>query len=207
MRLGDVRKHYGDRVEIHWRPFLLIPDVREGRVTTEKTREGRQRARVEEPRAEFDLPAPGIELPSSSVPALTAAKAAECQGAAMFEEFHRGLFRAHFRDNLNIGRADVLSRVARDSGLDTKRFEEDCASDEPYRAMLHDYAEGVAWFGVSAIPTVIFNEKVSLVGAVPLEQYRLLIDWMLAGEPGGMIPLDFGDPAASAAGHSAAEQR
>ena len=86
MRLADVRRHYGNRIDIHWRPFLLVPDVREGRVTSEKTRESRQRARAEEPRAEFEIPSPGIELPSSSVPALTAAKAAERQGAAMFEE-------------------------------------------------------------------------------------------------------------------------
>jgi hypothetical protein len=39
------------------------------------------------------------------------------------------------------------------------------------------------------VPTVVFNEKVSLVGAVPVEQqYRPLIDWMLAGEPRGLIP-------------------
>jgi hypothetical protein len=29
---------------------------------------------------------------------------------------------------------------------------------------------------------------------VPVERYRLLIDWILAGEPGGVIPL----PAATA---------
>ena len=33
-------------------------------------------------------------------------------------------------------------------------------------------------------------------------QYRLLIDWMLAGEPGGLIPLDFTDPSTRAAGQS-----
>jgi hypothetical protein len=42
---------------------------------------------------------------------------------------------------------------------------------------------------VSALPTVILNEKLSLVGAVATERYRLLIDWILAGEPGGVIPL------------------
>jgi hypothetical protein len=36
---------------------------------------------------------------------------------------------------------------------------------------------------------VILDEKLSLVGAVPVERYRLLIDWILAGEPGGVIPL------------------
>ena len=55
--------------------------------------------------------------------------------------------------------------------------------------MLRDCAEGAAWFGVSGLPTVILNEKLSLVGAVPTERYRLLIDWLLAGEPGGVIPL------------------
>jgi hypothetical protein len=38
------------------------------------------------------------------------------------------------------------------------------------------------------LATVVFNEKVSLVGAVPVAHYRLLIDWMLAGEPRGLIP-------------------
>jgi hypothetical protein len=42
---------------------------------------------------------------------------------------------------------------------------------------------------VSALPTVFFNEKVSLVGAVPEERYRLILDWLLAGEPGGLLPL------------------
>ena len=50
--------------------------------------------------------------------------------------------------------------------------------------------EGTAWFGVSAVPTVIFNEKVSLVGAVPEEHYRSLLNWILAGEPGGLLPLE-----------------
>ena len=40
---------------------------------------------------------------------------------------------------------------------------------EASQAVLHDYAEGVAWFGVSELPTVLFNEKGSLVGAGPEE--------------------------------------
>ena len=51
-----------------------------------------------------------------------------------------------------------------------------------------------AWFGISALPTTVFSEKVSLVGAVPEEHYRLLLDWILAGEPGGLIPLDGNAP-------------
>jgi len=61
-----------------------------------------------------------------------------------------------------------------------------------------DYAEGTAWFGVSAVPAVIFSEKISLVGAVPVERYRAILDWILAGEPGGLLPIPADDAAAGA---------
>jgi predicted DsbA family dithiol-disulfide isomerase len=206
VRLFDVEERYGAGVEIHWRAFPLIADQRPGRSCTQQTRDSRRRAAADEPRVRFELPAPGSALPASSLPALTAAKAAERQGAAAFARFHRALFAAQFGDNLDISRADVLWRLAEQSGLDMARFERDCAGGEPHRAMLADYAEAVAWFGVSALPTVIFNEKVSLVGAVPLKRYHLLIDWIQAGEPGGLIPLDGSEASAGAIGQSAVGQ-
>jgi predicted DsbA family dithiol-disulfide isomerase len=195
VRLGDIERAYGDRVRIRWRAFPLIPDERPGRVSTPQTVESRRRAGAEEPRAPFAPPAPGTPLPASSLPALTAAKAVEAQGAARFAAFHQAVLAAHFRDHLDIGRPDVLWRLAEASGVDMERFQRECAGGGPHRAVMEDYAEAAAWFGVSALPTVIFDEKVSLVGAVPGERYRLLIDWMLAGEPGGLIPLDFTAPA------------
>jgi len=44
------------------------------------------------------------------------------------------------------------------------------------------------------------------VGAVPTERYRLLIDWTLAGEPGGVIPLP-ADTGSVAAGQSPVQTR
>jgi predicted DsbA family dithiol-disulfide isomerase len=202
VRLSDVEHVYGSQVDVHWRAFPLIPDDRPGRLSTEQTRDSRRKVGAEEPRAQFIVPTLGTELPASSLPALTAAKAAQRQGREAGATFHDRLFAAHFRDNLDIGRTDVLWRLAEACGLDMARFRQDCESGEPHRAVLNDYAEAVAWFGVSALPTVVFNEKVSLVGAVPVEQYRLLIDWMLAGEPGGLIPLDFSDGVTSAPGQS-----
>jgi len=189
VRLSDIQQAYGDRVRIHWRTFPLIPDQQPGRRATPKIREGRQRVGAEEPRALFVPPELESELPASSVPALTAAKCAERQGDACFERFHQKLFVAHFHDNQDISRQDVLWNLARECGLDMARFQTDYASGEAYQAVLHDYAEGAAWFGVSALPTVIFKEKLSLVGAVPEERYRSMLDWILAGEPGGVIPI------------------
>jgi predicted DsbA family dithiol-disulfide isomerase len=188
VRLREIQQAYGERVRVCWRTFPLIPGEQPGRRVTEKTREGRQRIGAEEPHALFVPPALDTPLPSSSIPALTAAKCAERQGPDAFERFHERLFTAHFRDNLDIGRPDVLRSLARETALDLARFDADY-SGEAYDAVLHDCAEGAAWFGVSGLPTVILNEKLSLVGAVPVERYRLLIDWVLAGEPGGMISL------------------
>ena len=188
MRLREIQQAYGDRVRVHWRTFPLIPGTQPDRRVTQKTREGRQRVGAEEPGASFVPPEIDTPLPSSSIPALTAAKCAERQGAAAFERFHDRLFTAHFRDNLDISRPDVLRRLAQETALDRARFEADYAA-EAYEAVLHDCAEGAAWFGVSSLPTVVLDEKLSLVGAVPVDRYRLLIDWILAGEPGGVIPL------------------
>ena len=201
MRLRGVEQAYGDRVSIHWRTFPLIPDQRPGRRATEKTGEGWQRAGNEEPRALFVPPAVGVELPASSLPALTAIKCAERQGRESFERLHERLFLAYFRDHLDIGRPDVLWNLAREAAIDVPRLQQDFAAGEAYEAALHDYAEGTAWFGVSAVPTVIFNEKVSLVGAVPEERYRAVIDWILAGEPGGIVPLGFADASETTATH------
>jgi predicted DsbA family dithiol-disulfide isomerase len=207
VRLSDVQQAYGDQVRIHWRAFPLIADQQPGRRSTQKTREGRQRVAAEEPRALFVPPEVDSPLPASSVPALTAAKCAERQGEAAFERFHRGLFIAQFRDNLDISHRDVLWSLAGECGLDMARFQADYASGEAYQAVLHDCAEGAAWFGVSALPTVIFDEKLSLVGAVPAERYRWMLDWILAGQPGGVIPLQAEAAGADTPGRSTVESR
>ena len=202
MRLSDVRQQYGERVRIHWRTFPLIPGEQPDRRVTQKTRDGRAKVGGEEPGARFVPPEIGAALPASSIPALTAAKCAERQGEDAFERFHRALFTAHFGENLDISRHDVLWALAQSCALDMERFKADFAG-EAYQAVLHDCAEGAAWFGVSALPTVVFNEKVSLVGAVTTERYRELIDWILAGEPGGVIQIGFEPGVAAMPGHSA----
>ena len=113
MRLREVQHAYGDRLRVHWRAFPLIPGAQPDRRVTQKTRDGWQRVGAEEPRASFGQPALDTPLPSSSIPALTAAKCAERQGADAFERFHERLFTALFRDALDIGRPDVLRWASR----------------------------------------------------------------------------------------------
>ena|SRR5262245_4838163 len=44
------------------------------------------------------------------------------------------------------------------------RFERDYAGGDAYQSALTDYAEGTAWFGVSAIPAVIFMRTALTLG-------------------------------------------
>jgi hypothetical protein len=100
----------------------------------------------------------------------TAAKCAERQGVSAFERFHQRLFVAQVHGNLDISRQDALWCLAHDSRLDVPRFQQDYTNGEAYQAVLHDYAEGVAWCGGSALPTVVFNESLtsSSIRAHPL---------------------------------------
>ena len=137
-----------------------------------------------------------LELHWSQVETLTAGTTTRLVGKALNVNLDE------LRDHLDISREDVLQHLAHNKGLDLPRFQQDYTNGEAYQSVLHDYAEGVAWFGVSALPTVVFNEKVSLVGAVPEERYRLLLDWFLSGEPGGLIALDRDTSETGATGHS-----
>ena len=111
MRLREIEQAYGDRLRVHWRAFPLIPATQPDRRVTGKTRSGWRRVAAEEPRAAFVPPPLDTPLPTSSIPALTAARCADRQGA--FHRYHDRLFTALFRDGLDIGRAEVLRDLAR----------------------------------------------------------------------------------------------
>jgi len=177
VRLQHLQARYGDRIRPHWRGVPLLPGERPGRVADAHTLESRQQAAAQEPCARFVLPALGAPLPASSLPALIAAKGAAQQGLETFEAFHTRLFAAHFHEHADISQPDTLLRLAGEVGVDVQRLAQDCAGDRLRQAVLEDWAEAVAWFGVSALPTVIFEEKIALVGVRTIEEYAAMLGW------------------------------
>ncbi|MBI3327764.1 MAG: DsbA family protein [Nitrospinae bacterium] len=177
MRLQGLQARYGARIRLHWRGFPLLPGKRPGRVADAHTLESRQQAAAQEPCTRFVLPAMGIPLPTSSLPALIAAKGAAQQGIETFEAFHTRLFAAHFHEHADISQPETLLRLAGEVGLDVQRLAQDCGGDRLRQAVLEDWAEAVAWFGVSALPTVIFDEKIALVGVRTVEEYAAMLGW------------------------------
>jgi hypothetical protein len=91
--------------------------------------------------------------------AFKAAEAARRQGR--FESLHLPLLRARHRDRLDIDDAEVVERVAEDSGLDMERFRKDIADPAILEALARDHREAVAQHGVFGTPTLVFPDGAS----------------------------------------------
>jgi len=123
-----------------------------------------------------------------SMPGLLACKAAEFQGGqtAHWDMFDR-VQRAHAVEARNVADPEVLRRCAAEVGLDVARWEQDFHSPETRQAVDRDRAEAQVR-GIHAVPTLIFNQRWSLSGAVPEAFLRRIIDDILAGrDPAGRI--------------------
>jgi predicted DsbA family dithiol-disulfide isomerase len=104
----------------------------------------------------------------NSVPAHEAAIWADLQGNG--EDFRRAIYRAYFVNNLNIGSADVLARLAEEASLD--------AAD--LRAALHEGRHGDEFqtareIGITGVPSYIAGQYLA-VGAQPYAVYKQLIE-------------------------------
>jgi len=116
-----------------------------------------------------------------SMPGLLACKAAEFQGgpAAHWDMFDR-VQEAHAVEARNIADFEVLRECARDVGLDVPRWERDFRSPEVRAAVERDLAEAQRR-GIYAVPTLLFNDRWVVQGAVPEAFLRRVIEDLLAG--------------------------
>ncbi len=107
-------------------------------------------------------------LGQESVNAALAARAAQDQG--MFWEYHDLLY-----ENQSGGFSEErIIELARETGLDVERFEEDLASGRFEQAVERDFREGQQ-MGITGTPTFVINGRV-LAGLQPLEVYEDAIE-------------------------------
>jgi protein-disulfide isomerase len=105
--------------------------------------------------------------------AAEAARCAEAQGK--FWEYHGKLFAS---DDLS---TDKLKAMAKDVGLDPKKFDE-CLDKQQFKdAVAKDVADGNA-AGVNGTPAFFINGRV-LSGAQPFEKFKEIIDEEIAAAP------------------------
>ena len=103
------------------------------------------------------------------------AKWAETKGKA--EEVANALFRAYFVDVKNIGKADVLTKIAEDNDLPADEAT-DVLLSRKFKDAVDDDWRRCAAFGVNAVPTFLAG-KYLMVGAQPYEELKRLVEHVL----------------------------
>lgn len=106
---------------------------------------------------------------------LTAIAAASGRAAGMSER----LFRAYFSEALDVGRPEVLARLAEDCGLDTAETGAALAAGAGDAEVDADLA-AAARFGISGVPFFIFDGRLGLSGAAAPAEIAEAIDHALA---------------------------
>lgn len=106
--------------------------------------------------------------------AIPAAEAADCAGAQdAYWKYHDALFSGQYP----LGRA-AYEHYAADLGLDTAAFIT-CLDDHHYLAAVNANASYAANLGLNGTPSFFINGR-ELIGALPIEQFKTVIDEELA---------------------------
>lgn len=113
------------------------------------------------------------------MPALEAAKCAELQGNEACERFHIALMKAHFEQNRDISEREVLVAVAGEVRLDVAKFISDLDSGSQISKVIAEYEEAQEEYPGFGIPTAVFGGRHPIVGAVPLDVYRRIVERQL----------------------------
>ena len=111
-------------------------------------------------------------LLSNSRKALEASEYARDMGK--YESFHENIFHAYFTEALDISSVEVISNVARNSGLDADDMLI-AIKDERYKSRLDAVREESHTIDLTGVPTFIINGKYKVVGAQQIEVFRDLL--------------------------------
>ncbi|MGH8027455.1 MAG: DsbA family oxidoreductase [Pseudoxanthomonas sp.] len=106
---------------------------------------------------------------------------AESQGEGRQLALKHALLRAYFTEGQDVSSAEVLAQVAAEAGLDADRARRILASDE-YAQDVRAQESFYASQGITAVPSVIFNDRHLVQGGQPVELFEQALR-QLAGIP------------------------
>jgi len=110
-----------------------------------------------------------VTLLSNSRLAMEASEFAREQGK--YDLFSEKVFHAYFTDARDIGRKDVVMKVAGAAGLDVEALRDALLEGRYAQRLRESYEEGQR-YNITGVPAFIINGKYKIVGAQPLEVFR-----------------------------------
>lgn len=179
MRLERLKQEYAPETALDWKAYPLLTGNTHGRRFGAYLAQAWARAGQEEPTITFQPWSDSVDLPSSSLPALEAAKCAELQGQDAFERYHMALFRAYFEQSRDISHYEVLISLAEEARLNVTKLTSDLDKGNMKEQVLADYRNARELGTFTGIPTAVFPGGAQLEGAVPTEMYRHIIEQIL----------------------------
>lgn len=181
-----MKEHFGDRVEITWKSFLLRTEMK----TTSREKfvnytQGWNRMKEMEPRADFVPWASDDDPPSSSLPAQVAHKVVQANWPDAAREMHDRLMTAYFTENRTISDWGVLADIAAESGIDRDEFLTMLDEQrQSFAQQVIDEHNSAIEQGITAVPTVVINEVLPVPGAQDSDSYIAWIERLLERQGG-----------------------
>jgi len=113
-----------------------------------------------------------VKMPNSHN-ALEAAEFARTHGK--LKEYHSALMDAYFRNSKDIGDIEVLSDLGVPLGLNKEQLIT-AVKARTYEIVLNNSAKDAHSKGINSTPTFVINNKYTIVGSQPIEEFRKLLD-------------------------------
>jgi len=173
VRLDRLKEHFGDRVEIEWKAFMLRTGPRDWeRQDFLNYTQSWMRPKEMEPELDFTVWSTDDPQPHSSIEAHVAFKVLEELAPDNAKAFHDRIMRAYFVENRDISNAELLTGFAVDVGVDADAFNEAMvARGEAMTELVFEEHNSAVSQNVTGIPTVVFEDQYVVSGAQSLETY------------------------------------
>ena len=171
------------QVELHFQPFELNPQMpREGEdavehltrkygITEQQAAQSGEAIRARGAELGFEFRMDRRRRVYNTFDAHRLLHWAGEQGESRQLALKHALLGAYFTDGEDVSSADTLVRVAEDSGLDGERAREILSGDE-FADAVRTQEQFYQRQGISAVPSVIFNDQHLLQGGQPVEVFE-----------------------------------
>ncbi len=172
VRLHQLKAEHGDRLQLTWKPYLLVAEKRHQTIEAfQKYSKTWATIGAQTHAGTFRTWPADKTPPDWSLPAQVAAKTALHLNETVFPQFQLALMNGYFRDHRNISDEAVLFEIAKECGLPADDFE--AAYRDPRRTeqVWEDHRQTINQ-GIYSIPSVVVNGNQVLVGAVSLQEYQ-----------------------------------
>lgn len=173
----------GLQVELHFQPFELNPQMgaegedavehltRKYGISAEQAAENGEAIRARGASLGFDFRMDRRRQVYNTFDAHRLLHWAGLQSQERQLALKHALLRAYFSEGQNVSSAEVLVRLANESGLDAERARALLATDE-YAQAVRDQERHYSEQGISAVPSVILNDRHLIQGGQPVELFE-----------------------------------